>query len=49
MAGIAGEIVVFNGTSNPVLGYAIGISGDAERYIRSGGPVPVLDRSSEAF
>jgi hypothetical protein len=48
-AGIAGEIVVFNGTFNPVLAHAIGISSDTERYISSGGPVLVLDRRSESF
>src|SRR5580698_6002012 len=47
--GIAREIVVFNGTFNPILAHAIGISSDAERYISSGGPVPVLDRRSESF
>src|SRR5580692_7823370 len=34
---------------NSVLALAIGISGDTERYISSGGPVPVLDRRSESF
>jgi hypothetical protein len=42
-------IVIFNGTFNPVLAHAIGISCDTERYISSGGPVPVLDRRSESF
>lgn len=48
-AGIAREVIVFKGTSDPVLGHAIGISGDTERYISSGGPVLVLDRSSEVL
>ena len=42
-AGIAGEVVVFTGTFNPVLAHAIGIRGDTECYISSGGPVLVLD------
>jgi hypothetical protein len=48
-AGIAGEIVLFNCTFNPVLGHAIGISRDTERYISSGGPILVLDRRSESL
>jgi hypothetical protein len=48
-AGIAGEVVVFKGPFNPVLAHAIGIRGDTECYISSGGPVLVLDRSSEAL
>ena len=48
-AGIAGEVVVSKGTFNPVLGHAIGVRGDTECYISSGGPVLVLDRSSEAL
>jgi len=36
-AGIAGKVVVFKGSFNPVLTHAIGISGDTERYISSGG------------
>ena len=38
-AGIAGEIVVFNGTFNPILGHAIGISGDTESDVGGGGRV----------
>jgi hypothetical protein len=48
-AEIVGEVVVFKGTFNPVLAHAIGIRGDTECYISSGGPVLVLDRSSEAL
>jgi hypothetical protein len=48
-AGIAGEVVVFKGPFNPVLAHAIGVRGDTECYISNGGPVLVLDRSSEAF
>jgi hypothetical protein len=48
-AGIAGEVVVCKGTFNPVLGHTIGISGDAECYISSGGSALVLDRSSETL
>jgi hypothetical protein len=48
-AGIAGEVVVFKGTFNPVLAHAIGIRGDTERYISRGGPVLVLDRRSESL
>jgi hypothetical protein len=48
-AGIAGEVVVFKGTFNLVLAHAIGICGDTECYISSGGPGLVLDRSSEAL
>jgi hypothetical protein len=47
--GIAGEVVLFEGTFNPVLGHAIGVSGDTERNVSGGGPVPVLDRRSEAL
>jgi hypothetical protein len=36
MAGIAGEVVVFKGIFDPVLGHAIGISGDTERYAAAG-------------
>jgi hypothetical protein len=42
-AGIAGEVVVFKGPFNSVLGHAIGMCGDTECYISSGGPVLVLD------
>jgi hypothetical protein len=48
-AGIAVEVVVFKGPFNPVLAHAIGIRGDTECYISSGGPVLVLDRSSKAL
>ena len=41
-ARIAGEVLLFESTSDPVLGHAIGKSGDTERYISSGGPVLVL-------
>jgi hypothetical protein len=37
--GIAGEVVVFKRTFNPSLCHAIGVRGDAERNISSGGPV----------
>ena len=47
--GIAGEVVVFKRTFNPSLCHAIGISGDTERNISSGGPVLVLDPRSESF
>jgi hypothetical protein len=40
---------VFKGPFNPVLAHAIGIRGDTECYISSGGPVLVLDRSSETL
>jgi hypothetical protein len=43
------EVVVFKGPFNPVLGHAIGIRGDTECYISSGGPVLVVDRNSEAL
>jgi hypothetical protein len=49
MAGIAGEIVIFEGTLYPLLGHAIGISGDTERNVRGGGPILVLDRRSESL
>ena len=48
-AGIAGEIVVFKGTFDPVFGHAIGISGDTERYVCGGGPVLVLGGGAESF
>jgi hypothetical protein len=41
IAGIAGEVVVFNGTFNPVLGHAIGKSGDTESDVGGGGTVLV--------
>jgi hypothetical protein len=47
-AGIAREVVVFNGTFDPVLGPAIAISGDTEGYI-CGGSVLVLAGGPEAF
>jgi hypothetical protein len=37
------------GYAGPVLGHAIGISGDTERNVSGGGPVLVLDRCSEAL
>jgi hypothetical protein len=40
-AGIAGEVMVFKGTSDPVLGHATGKSGDAESDIGGGGTVLV--------
>jgi hypothetical protein len=40
-AGIAGEVIVFKGTSDPALGYAIGKSGDTESDIGGGGSVLV--------
>jgi hypothetical protein len=48
-AGIAGEVVVFKSPFNPVRAHSIGILGVRECYISSGGPVLVLDRSSEAL
>jgi hypothetical protein len=48
-AGIAGEVVVFKGTFNSLLGHAIGISGDTEGDVRGGGPVLVLDRRPESL
>jgi hypothetical protein len=41
-AGIAGEVIVFKGASDPVLGHAIGKSGDTESDVSGGGPVLVL-------
>ena len=41
-AGIAGEVIVFKGTSDPVLGHAIGKSGDTESDVGGGGTVLVL-------
>jgi hypothetical protein len=35
--------------SNPVLGHAIGIRGDTERYISGGGPVLVLGGGAESL
>jgi len=40
-AGIAGEVIVFKGTSDPVLGHAIGKSGNTESDVGSGAPVRV--------
>jgi hypothetical protein len=48
-AGIAGEIVVFKGTFDPVVGHATVISGDTEGYVCGGGPVLILARGPEAF
>ena len=48
-AGIAGKVVVFKGSFNPVLTHAIGISGDTEGYVCGGGPVLVLAGGPEAF
>jgi hypothetical protein len=41
-AGIAGEVIVFKGTSDPVFGHAIGKSGDTESDFGGGGTVLVL-------
>ena len=41
-AGIAGDVIVFKGTSDPVLGHAIGKSGDTESDVGGGGTVLVL-------
>jgi hypothetical protein len=43
------SLVVFKGTFYPILGHAIGISGDTERYVSIGGPVLVLDRRPESL
>jgi hypothetical protein len=48
-AGIAGEVLVFEGTSDPVLGHAIGKSGDTKRYVCGSGPVLVPSQRTEAF
>ena len=40
-AGIAGEVIVFKGTSDPVLGHAIGKSGNTESDVGGGGAVLV--------
>ena len=48
-AGIAGEVVVFKGTFDPVLGHAIAMGGDTEGYVCGGGPVLVLAGGPEAF
>ena len=40
-AGIAGEVIVFKGTSDPVLGHAVGKSGDTESDVGGGGTVLV--------
>jgi hypothetical protein len=42
MARIAGEIVIFKGTFNSVIGHTIGISGDTEGDVCGGGPVLVF-------
>jgi hypothetical protein len=41
-AGIAGEVIVFKGTSDPVVGHAIGKSGYTESDVGGGGTVLVL-------
>jgi len=41
-AGIAGEVFVFEGTSAPLLGHALGKNGDTKGYIGSGGTVAVF-------
>ena len=41
-AGVAGEVIVFKGTSDPVLGHAIRKSGDTESDVGGGGTVLVL-------
>jgi hypothetical protein len=48
-AGIAREIFIVKGTFYAVLGHSIGISGDTERYVCGGGPVPVLGGGAEGF
>ena len=48
-AGIAGEVIVFKGTSDPVLSHAIGKIGDTDGYVCGGGPVLVLGGGTEAF
>ncbi len=48
-AGIAGEVVVFEGTFDPVFAHAIGISGNTEGDVRGCGPVLVLAGGPEAF
>jgi hypothetical protein len=48
-AGIAGEVVVFKGAFDPVLGHAIAKSGDTEGYVGDGGSVLVLAGCPEAF
>lgn len=47
-AGITGEVVVFGGKSDPVLGHGIGKSGVTERYISSRGMVVYFDEGTEA-
>ena len=41
-AGIAGEVMVFKGTTDPILGRAIGKSGDTESDIGGGGAVLIF-------
>ena len=41
-AGIAGEVIVFKGTSDPVLSHPIGKSGDTESDVGGDGTVLVL-------
>ncbi len=47
--GIAGEVVVFEGTFDPVFAHAVAIGGDTEGDIRCCGPVMVLAGGAEAF
>ena len=47
--GIAGEIVVFEGTLDPVLAHAGGIRGDTEGDVRSGGSTIIPDGCPETF
>ena len=44
---IAGKIVVFKGTFDPVLGHAIGVSGDTEGDVRGGGSILVKARGAK--
>jgi hypothetical protein len=48
-AGIGGDVVIFEGAFNPVLGHAIRISGDTEGNVSGGRPVLVLDGRSESL
>ena len=41
--------MVFKGTSDPIVAHAIRKSGYTESDVGGGGPVVVLDRSSEAL
>jgi hypothetical protein len=46
---VAGEVIVFKGTSDPALGHAIGKSGDTEGDVGGGGTVLVLGGASESL